>query len=215
MVTRFSILGDRVNVGIPIARQACFEFIWQHYPDDKYIVEAHVDMQLVPGWDLPLIYYLETTDEPCISPGIITAEGHLHPADRTPRDNPRAEDFRQNRIVEGFVHPVIHKSECLKAIGGYPVKFISGTQGYDDDAILLGYHYLMGTRAKWKPKVNLNSVVYHRGGTQRSTLPNADTEMLKNLKGLVDLYGYAGIKALGDIHDSDLFRAIYERRVGQ
>ncbi|MFP7224936.1 hypothetical protein SFC65_22485 [Priestia filamentosa] len=123
-------------------------------------------------WYAPLIKYLNDSDEPIISPGIMTSYGELQPIGRWvsfPLTIPDLlsflEELPEERIVEGFVHPVIHKAHVLKEIGGYDTRFFKGKQGYEDDSILLGHLYYMGIRTKWRQKRYLKSWVYpcHKG----------------------------------------------------
>lgn len=48
-------------------------------PEVKYISEIHVDMIFTPQWSKTIVNYLETSDEPMMSPGILTGYGELHP----------------------------------------------------------------------------------------------------------------------------------------
>jgi hypothetical protein len=61
----------------------------------------------------------------------------------------------------------------------------------------VGYHYYCGTRVNWRPKINLNSVVYHAVGGQRYAIGG---DMYENFHGLVRQYGAMGLKVLGEIH---------------
>jgi hypothetical protein len=205
----FHILGNgNNNIGIPRARQACFEFVWKHYDNVPYISEIHVDMIFPPNWYVPLIKYLEKTDEPMISPGIITKTGEVFPKGEGNYRLPKKVDeiinllqeVSENKIIKGFVHPVIHKSSILKFLGGYDLQFLKGKQAYEDDSLLLGYLYYMGIRTDWAPKVNFNSMVYHAYMFQRMTLKDMQVEHKINLEGLFRQYGAYGLKHLSKLH---------------
>jgi len=146
---RFCILGDGVNVGIAQGRMACFQYIWT----------------VSRGWTDRLVEFLTGyKDEPMVCPGIITSKGELHPEQKEktiitniPLDdlehmNSLLADLTYDVVMEGFVHPVLHKSEVLKEVGGYDLKFLRGKQGYEDDSLLLGYRYYLGIKNDWKPK---------------------------------------------------------------
>ena len=115
----YVILGEGNNVGIPAARQCCFEYIWENFSDIKYISEIHVDMIFTSDWTDIIINYLENNDEPMLSPGIITNFGELHPENRGNKCIEIPQSYEEiltllsnnisNEICEGFVHPVIHK----------------------------------------------------------------------------------------------------------
>ncbi|YCA41909.1 hypothetical protein M1E11_13880 [Bacillus sp. JZ8] len=211
------ILGEGQNIGIAQARQLCFSYIWEHYPDVHYISEIHLDMIFPKEWYTPLIEYLNDSDEPIISPGIMTSYGELQPIGRWvsfPLTIPDLlsflEELPEERIVEGFVHPVIHKAHVLKEIGGYDTRFFKGKQGYEDDSILLGYLYYMGTRTKWRPKCYLKSWVYHATMAQRMMLPDTHIEFVENEKGLFSQYGGYGLKHLAAIHHNPAFIELLE-----
>lgn len=213
----FHILGEGHNVGIPYARESCMTYIWKNFQECKFISEIHVDMLFPQGWYKPLISYLESNDEPMITPGIITQFGEIHPCKRgfksfeMPNNVSEilkiCESLQEDRVVtEGFVHPVIHKSEALKEIGGYHSRLLRGKQGYEDDSVLLGYRYYMGTRNNWKPKAYLASYVYHATMAQRMSLANINSEFRTNLNGLFKQYGSYGFLQLAKIHDSEEFK---------
>lgn len=209
----FEVLGEGTNVGIPKARQSCFEYIWNNHPEIKYISEIHVDMIFTKDWADIIMDYLKHSDEPMLSPGIITATGLLVPESRTNKsvDVPEKYDdilnllmsHTKNELMEGFVHPVIHKSEILKEIGGYDTRFLKGMQGYEDDSIILGYRYYMGTRNDWRPKAYLKSRVLHLAEGQRVYLENIKEEFMKNLQGLVNQHGIYGLLQIAKIHNND------------
>ncbi|MCM3496404.1 class I SAM-dependent methyltransferase [Paenibacillus lactis] len=211
------ILGDGSNAGIVRARQSCFEFIWQEYPDVGYISEIHIDMLFPPGWCEPLIRYLVRTGEPMVSPGIVTSSGELQPL-RTFIQLPETsgklietlQQISRGDVMEGFVHPVVHHAATLREIGGYDPRFLPGKQGYEDDSLLLGMLYYMGTRTGWRPKCCLESWVYHATMAQRMSLSGRETDFSKNEEGLVHQYGAYGWKHLADIHGgSEEFRRLF------
>ncbi|WP_152393326.1 hypothetical protein [Paenibacillus guangzhouensis] len=201
------ILGHGENVGIAQGRQTCFEYIWEHHGDVEYISEIHLDMVFPPQWHVPLVDYLVSTDEPMISPGIVTIYGVLQPfndeiaiPDNTEALIAMLSDLNREETREGFVHPVVHKASVLREIGGYDTRFLKGKQGYEDDSLLLGYLYYMGTRTNWKPKCYLKSWVYHATMAQRMALPDKHLEFALNKEGLIRQYGAYGLKRLSTIH---------------
>lgn len=218
---KVDIIGDGLNVGIPESRQAMFEHIWDRYPSIPYISEIHVDMAFPKDWYVELIDFLERTDEPMVCPGIVTQNGSMEP------DGVHGIDLRelstelllqllrslqQDKVALGFVHPVIHKAEVLKAVGGYDTGFLTGKQGFEDDSLLLGYLYYMGIRTAWRPKCVLKSRVYHAYMAQRKHLENIHGELQRNLSGLFNQYGAYGFKHLNDIHpDKDFFETLYQQ----
>lgn len=214
----YVILGEGYNVGIPAARQCCFKYIWNNFSGIKYISEIHVDMIFTSNWVDIIISYLENHDEPMLSPGIITNFGEMHPENRGNKSIEIPQSYEEiltllsnnisNEICEGFVHPVIHKSEVLKTIGGYDIRFLKGKQGYEDDSILLGYRYYMGTRSNWRPKTILSTRVFHYTLAQRLKMENIYQETNRNLGGLVDQYGAYGLLQLSLIHDNNKFEKI-------
>lgn len=209
-----TVIGATANMGIPKARQSCFEYIWTHFNDATYISELHVDMKFPRNWYQPLVEYLEATDEPMVSPGIVTQFGEIQPEGI---HNPSVLITDVNEFINslsqltsdetriGFVHPVIHKSDVLKEIGGYDNQFLTGKQGFEDDSLLLGYLYYMGTRTNWRPKCYLKSRVYHAAMGQRMTLENFNTEIQRNLDGLMKQYGAYGFKHLSQLHCNNKF----------
>lgn len=220
------IIGDGINIGIAKARQICFEYIWSNYSQVPFICEIHLDMIFTKNWHLPLINFLKDSQEPVISPGIITANGEMHPINKgvsaveIPHKYEELKNLlsskTQDEICEGFVHPVIHKSHVLKEIGGYNYHFLKGKQGYEDDSILLGYLYYMGTRTNWKPKAYLKSYVYHAAMAQRMTLQGKEEDFKLNLRGLFYQYGGYGFKHLSRLHDNDVnFKKLFENVLKQ
>lgn len=206
------ILGKGVNVGIPRGRQNCFEYIWTAYPNIAYISEIHVDMLFAKDWINVLVSYLESHDEPMICPGIMTSNGELQPeckvginAGSIPLSDINKMyavlgAFTYPGVVEGFVHPVIHKAQALKTVGGYDTGLLTGLQGYEDDSLLLGYRYYMGTRINWLPKCCVKTRVYHATLAQRYKVNFTPHE---NLRGLISQYGIEGIKQLGYIYPNN------------
>ncbi|NLI91928.1 MAG: hypothetical protein GX434_06865 [Peptococcaceae bacterium] len=213
------ILGTGGNIGIAQARQKCFEYIWANYPEIPFIAEIHLDMIFPQNWYIPLLNHLIRSDEPCLSPGIVNSTGELHPLCkgkslvRVPQETEKLllllKSLERQEMHEGFVHPVIHKSEVLKQIGGYDCRFLQGRQGYEDDSLLLGYSYYLGTSRKWKPKCCLESWVYHAALAQRITLPDIQKEFSLNLRGLTSQYGGYGLMELARIHDSEYFKFLF------
>jgi len=209
----FVVIGNGTNVGIPLGRQSCFEYIWKHLPEVNYISEIHLDMLFTDNWINTIIEYLNESDEPILSPGIVTQLGDICPQYRGQKcvELPAnaneiiqvVESLEEDKLYEGFVHPVIHKNSILKKIGGYDIRFLKGMQGYEDDSLLLGYRYYMGD--SWRPKVYMKSVVYHAGLVQRMKLDNIPEEFRKNLQGLIKQYGLKGLFTLAEIHQNKEF----------
>ncbi len=203
----FIIMGEGKNIGIPLGRQQCFEYIWTHRREAKYISEVHLDMIFTPSWEEALVEYLETHEEPMISCGIIDKGGDMKFSGNTirevPKDNTEMQEFLKdltsNQIVHGFTHPCIHVSRILEEVGGYDLRFLKGKQCFEDDSLLLGYYYYYGTKAKWYPKVNYQSVVYHAVAMQRLELID---DSVVNFNGLVKQYGAMGLKHLSELHKS-------------
>ena len=201
------ILGSEYNVGIARARQACFQYVWKEYPATEYISEIHVDMLFPKDWYIPLIRYLDTSPEPMICPGIVTSAGELQPLGLRVPPPQSVEQWLsllstlpREGLSYGFVHPVIHRSGALQAVGGYDTGLLRGRQGYEDDSLLLGYAYYMGTRNRWKPRCYLQSWVYHATMAQRMSLPDKQQDFALNEMGLVHLYGINGLRELSRLH---------------
>lgn len=221
----YTIIGEGSNVGIPIARQRCFEHVWQHMPHVEYVSEIHLDMIFTPNWAEDIAQRLANTDEPMLSPAILTALGELHPEHRgkaivqVPDDVEQLLEllptFRRDELMEGFVHPVIHKNSILKTVGGYDTRFLTGMQGYEDDSLLLGYRHFMGGQTQWRPKADLNTWVFHATMKQRFQLNNIEAEMEKNGNGLIHQYGIYGLMELADIHQNPEFQAMAESVIAQ
>jgi hypothetical protein len=206
--TKAAVLGQGTNIGIAKARQACFEHIWEHYPQAAFISEIHVDMLFPAGWYLPLIDYLEQTGEPLVSPGILTGYGELQPTGERLELDAAAGSMLETlaalareEIADGFVHPVVHNAAILRKIGGYDTRFLQGKQGYEDDSLLLGCYYYMGVRSGWRPKCCLNTWVYHATMAQRMSMPDKQLDFALNEQGLLLQYGAYGLKHLAELHD--------------
>lgn len=213
----FIVIGEARNVGIPIGRQRCFEYIWEHAPHVQYISEIHLDMIFTPEWEQNLVTYLQTHDEPMISCGIIDKEGEMKFINKTitglPEDEETLQIFLKNlkrdEVVHGFAHPCIHKSQILKTTGGYSLRFLKGKQCFEDDSILLGYYYYYGTKTKWYPKISYQSVVYHAVALQRLDLEDS---IMINFEGLVKQYGAMGLKHLSELHKSSWHIAFFKEQ---
>lgn len=201
----FHLIGTGKNDGTAAGRQACFEYIWNNLPDTDYITEIHPDMIFTPRWADILADYLDRTDEPMISSGIINRTGVIPFADRTasfPNGMVSAEFLEglcEDRIVLGFNNPCMHRSQALRLAGGYDTRFLTGKSCYEDDSMLLSYFYYCGIRSGWRPKVNLNAMVYHATATQWVGLGHDQRE---NYNGLVRQYGAMGLKHLSELHES-------------
>ncbi|WP_060674935.1 hypothetical protein [Rossellomorea vietnamensis] len=211
---RFHILGEGKNDGIPFARQGCFEYIWEYHPECAFITEIHADMVFQPGWTTVLKGFLKNNpNEPCVCPGILTANGEWHPHEKgiSRLDIPGSmnellvilKEYRQSRVVEGFVHPVMHNSAALRNVGGYNLSDLAGKQGYEDDYLLLSYFNLLHLPEEWKPKADLNTCVYHQTMAQRMDFTDMNEEAEKNFRGLVSRFGSKGLLDLKRIHQGE------------
>ncbi|RPF42848.1 glycosyl transferase family 2 [Thermodesulfitimonas autotrophica] len=212
---RAEILGRGENVGIAAGRTACFEHVWANFPEVAFISELHVDMAFPMGWVSPLLAFLKRTGEPMVCPGILTREGELHPEGKGKKVVPVVPLYdlaalcrllatlTEERVVAGFVHPVVHRSVALREVGGYDLRFLKGKQGFEDDALLLGYRYYMGTKSGWRPKCLLSVRVFHATLFQRMFLPDKELEFNRNLSGLITQYGIKGLLELGRIHGEE------------
>ncbi|MEY8001761.1 methyltransferase domain-containing protein [Clostridium sp. Mt-5] len=213
----YKIIGISENVGITLSRYIGFRYIIENYSDINYVIESHIDMIFPPNWQEPLIQYLDSSEEPMISPAIITNFSD----NAFPNKNTTLEDkikylstMGEDKFTNGFVHPVIHKLSVLKEICAYDVGFLTGTQGYEDDSILLGYNYYMGTSKKWLPKIYHKSYVYHKTLFQRFKLQNLSESFNKNYLGLKSQYGAYGLKELGRIYpNNDFFIREYRKSI--
>jgi len=202
------VIGSGVNVGIVQGRQACFEWIWSNLPNISFVSELHMDMIFTHNWETPLVDYLKDHNEPVISCGIVDKFRQMPfqnivappiPTDLEALDNYLLK-LRVDSVVYGFTHPCVHKLDILKEIGGLNTSLLKGKQAFEDDSLLLGYHYYYGTKANWKPSVNYNTVVYHEIGGQRYDLTDS---LMVNFEGLVRQYGAMGLKQLANLHTND------------
>ncbi|WP_093796630.1 class I SAM-dependent methyltransferase [Sporomusa acidovorans] len=212
----YDIIGDEINVGITMARYRSLQYIYQKYCAVNYIAEIHVDMIFSPNWHKPLIDCLESSEEPLISPRILSLKNNTYEffdnaesvsslPDTVEEVMALLQNSAKDGIIEGFVHPVIHKVSILKNIPVYDVGFLTGKQNFEDDSLLLGYSYYLGTAKRWKPKCCLHSCVFHKVVGQRSQLPNIREEWQRNFQGLFTQYGAYGLKELSRIHDNHPF----------
>lgn len=214
------ILGNATNAGITVARHECLEYIFKTWPDVNYIAEAHVDMVFTPNWHKPLIAFMERTGEPIVCPRILIYEDGAYRtnfSDQTfdfPKDLSERitllESLQEDRVEEKFVHPVIHNAKVLREIHPYDIRFLTGKQGYEDDSILLGYNYYIGTKHKWRPKLYMGSCVYHKTLAQRTMLPGIYEEFGRNYAGIRTQYGAYGFEQLYRIHNNPQFMNDFE-----
>lgn len=221
----YKIIGEGENVGIPKARQEVFQYVWDNYPEIPYQVEIHLDMLLYDKWYLPITDYLDThEDEPCMSAAIINGfggysfgENNIKITDMKLSDATEVlKNTKIDKIDRGFNHPVIHKSNVLKEVGGIDLRFLKGGQGFEDYAILISYYNYLGTNKKWYPKANGNTTVFHNLLTQRKTLPNVLESIALNEEGLYQQFGAYGFKVLSEmLADTEYTGKIYEYRVNR
>lgn len=217
------VIGDGVNVGIPISRQKMFEYVWEEYPEVEYISELHLDMIFTKNWHIPVIEWLDKNqDEPMCSPAIISAFNHYYmdPDMKFDLNKTYTEliDFLTSlsvdKVIEGLVHPAIHRSSLLKTIGGIDTRFFKSIQGYEDYSILIGYRYWVGLKNNWKPKIYGKSTVYHAVAQQRWTLGNVQNDIAINGEGLFYQYGSYGLKELSlMLDDEEYMGEMYRQRV--
>jgi len=220
-----TLIGSGENTGTIISRQAGFKYIWNHFPDTDYISELHLDMVVNNDWELPLTHYLENNpDEPMVSCGIIdgtgampfTARKYIHEKEVLPvESNEFLNNLRENKIVNGFTMPCIHRNVALKAVGGYDTNFLTGKQCFEDDSLLLGYHLYVGTKYNWKPKINFNSVVYHEVAGQRRTEIGGNDVSFENYPKLIEQYGAMGLKFLSALHIHPWQKGFFERKFNE
>ncbi len=215
----FHLIGKGENTGTTVGRQACFEYIWHNLPDVAYITELHPDMLFTPDWADILADYLDQTDEPMVSSGIVNRSGTLPFADRSavlPEQGKLSAAFLEglceDRIVHGFNNPCMHRSQALRSTGGYNPLFLTGMSCFEDDSMLLGYYYYCGTRSGWRPKVNLNAMVYHATASQWVGL---GYNQMDNFNGLVRQYGAMGLKHLSELHQSPWHQNFFYSRYEQ
>lgn len=212
----FYILGEGVNTGTTVGRQACFGYIWENFPDTAYISEIHPDMIFPPHWEDAPVAYLESHDEPVVSCGIVDRSGKMPflnktavlPASPDGYDG-FLESLREDTVLDGFTVPCIHVSKILRETGGYDPAFLTGKQCFEDDSMLLGYYYYYGTKANWRPKICYGSVVYHAVAGQRMNL--GDNVMI-NFNGLVRQFGAAGLKHLSNLHTSAWHKRFFKQQ---
>lgn len=193
------VIGNAENKGTVVGRQSCFEYVYRHFPEAVFVSELHPDMIFASNWEDALLDYLKNNDdEPMVGCGIVSDPVILglypHGVDYY------LSQFKSDRIEQGLTIPCIHKIEVLKAVEGYDSRFLTGMQAFEDDSLLVGYHYYYGTRINWVPKINYNSVVYHAVAGQRFGL---NDNLYANYDGLVRQYGAKGIQVLANIHISE------------
>lgn len=217
----YKIIGNGENDGITFSRYSMINYIKENYNDTKYVAEVHLDMIFTPNWHKPLIDFLVKTNEPIISPRIVYCENNLYrvtgkeeallfPESLEEKIN-LMEALVEEKVDYGFVHPVIHNFQALKKIDAYDIRFLTGKQGYEDDSVLLGYNYYMGTKENWRPKIYYKSCVYHRTIGQRAKINNFVQDISKNLEGLKLQYGAYGQRELSRIYkDNYNFKNNYE-----
>ena len=70
------IRGNGTNIGIAAARQACFEFIWEHFPQIEYLSEIHVDMIFPPNWYAPFFAIWSVQTSPWFHPASLLRAGN-------------------------------------------------------------------------------------------------------------------------------------------
>ena len=140
-----------------------------------------------------------------VSPGIVTSSGELRPlgAFILLPDTPEGicetlQRLPREGTADGFVHPVVHRADILRKIGGYDPRFLSGKQGYEDDS-LAGHALLHGNPNEMEAEV-LESWVYHATMARRMSLPDKYIDFSKNENGLFHQYGAYGLRELADIH---------------
>lgn len=213
----FHILGEGVNTGTTVGRQACLRYIWEAFPDTEYISEIHPDMIFPPHWEDAPVAYLESHDEPIVSCGIVDRAGRMPFLDRTvelPASPDGYGDFleslKEDTVLHGFTVPCIHVSQILKETGGYDPAFLVGKQCFEDDSMLLGYYYYYGMRANWYPKVCYHSVVYHAVAGQRMGLDGGN--VMVNFGGLVRQYGAVGLRHLSVLHKSEWHKRFFRQQ---
>ncbi len=220
LVSRYDLscvlIGGGMNIGIVLARQTCFDYVWKNFPWAEYVSELHLDMIFSPRWEDSLIEYLRGNDEPVISCGIIDNGGYCHGLPEPPHALPnRAEDWdafltglKRDVVIPGFTHPCIHDLHTLREVGGYHVGYLRGNQCFEDDSLLLSYYLYYGARADWKPKIDFNSVVYHSVAAQRLELDDG----LCNYIGLIQQYGVMGLGYLARLHSNPGQKCFFEKQ---
>jgi hypothetical protein len=220
------VVGSGQNVGIAAGRSACFQWLWQHEPP-QYLSEIHLDMLFAPGWATELATFLDShPDEPLVAPGILMANGELAPDGRRVASLAPAwweqaaaivaslAQWREPRTVQAFVHPVLHRNEALRAIGGYDTRFLRGLQGYEDDSLLLGHRLRLGLARDWRPQCWLGARVFHATLAQRMTVGDLAQAVVVNLNGLLAQYGVVGLEQLAALYPASVeFRQLADRIV--
>ena len=196
------VIGNGENVGTVKGRQACFEWVWENDPKTSFVSELHLDMIFTKHWEDPLVNYLNEHDEPLIACGIVDKNGRVDKdtvAPAPPNHLEEMDDYlaklKKDVIVQGFVHPCIHDLTVLKEVSGFDTKFFKEKNAFEDDSLLISYHYYYGTKVNWKPKINYNSIVFH----ERSGQLDGGSYAMGNFEGLVKQYGAMGLKYLGDL----------------
>ena len=214
----FTIIGEGKNDGIAYARYMMLKYILKEHKDIKYLAEIHLDMIFSDDWEVPIINRLENSDEPMMCANIVyyDTESNRHILNSDNRyvdfsgnlENKMSilKSYESNGIIEKFTHPVIHKISALEAINAYDVGFLVGKQGYEDDSVLLGYNYYMGTKNKWMPKCCLESCVYHKVCAQRFDINDKYEQWEINNNGLKAQYGAYGQKELARMREEYSFR---------
>jgi len=201
----YVIIGSGENVGTVKGRQACFEWVWENCQDSLFVSELHLDMIFTSNWEEPLIKYLNEYDEPLISCGIVDKTGKINKevAPTPPHHLDEMDDYlaklKKDVITQGFTHPCIHNLTVLKEVSGFDTKFFKEKNAFEDDSLLISYHYYYGTKVNWRPKINYNSVVFH----EQSGQLDGGSYAMGNFEGLVRQYGAMGLKYLGDLRISE------------
>lgn len=206
----YEIIGIGKNDGITFSRYSMINYVKDKYPNTKYIAEVHVDMLFTPDWEKPLIEFLKKTGEPMVCPRIMSYQNNSYKVMGKDENYILPDDINtkvkfmkalcEDKIDYGLVHPVIHNFSILKKINAYDINFLTGKQGYEDDSIILGYNYYLGTKESWWPKIYYKSCVYHRTIGQRNKINNFNEDVEKNLIGLKLQYGAYGQKELSRIY---------------
>lgn len=218
----YEIIGGGINVGIPVARQKVFEYVWEHYPEVEYQCEIHVDMIFPKSWYEVVEKKMDELEEPMLSPAIINSFSSYSMNKEEKIELPQTveamikliEGKKDERIIDGLVHPAIHNSYLLKQIGGIDLRFFKGKQGYEDYSMLIGYHNYIGTKHMWKPKIYGGATVFHGVAQQRWTIENPHVEITLNQEGLYNQYGAYGIKALEYmVDDPEYMGELYRNKV--
>jgi hypothetical protein len=220
------VVGTCSNIGIAAGRSECFRWLWNNEPP-QYLSEIHLDMLFPPGWSAELAAFLDAhPDEPLVAPGILAANGELAPdARRVLTIEPQwwehadrivamLASWNEPRVLPGFVHPVLHRSDALQAIGGYDTRFLRSVQGYEDDSMLLGHRLRIGIARDWRPKCWLGTRVFHATLGQRFSVGDLSRSVVVNLHGLLAQYGVHGLEQLVQLYPGNLeFRQLAERVV--